>query len=155
MDTLTQHHRSFRYHAWANRETLASLREIAGAAPRAVKILAHVIAADELWLGRIEGAPPGPVWPDHTIDQCADRLERILERWGRFLGALPPDGLARRVEYVNSKGEPYSSTVHDILTHVVIHAAQHRGQVASAVRDAGGVPAYTDYIHCVRQGLVD
>jgi uncharacterized damage-inducible protein DinB len=45
--------------------------------------------------------------------------------------------------------------VEEILTHVVIHSAYHRGQIASDVRAAGGVPAYTDYIHAVRQGLIE
>ncbi len=31
----------------------------------------------------------------------------------------------------------------------------HRGQVASDVRASGGVPAYTDYIHALRQGLIE
>jgi len=36
-----------------------------------------------------------------------------------------------------------------------MHSTYHRGQIASAVREAGGAPAYTDYIHAVRQGLIE
>ena len=43
----------------------------------------------------------------------------------------------------------------DILAHVVLHSAYHRGQIAAAVRAGGGEPAYTDMIHAVRQGLVE
>ena len=60
----------------------------------------------------------------------------------------------RTPQTVNSKGEPWTSSVEDILTHVVLHAAHHRGQVASGLRAAGHEPAYTDYIHAVRRGLV-
>jgi uncharacterized damage-inducible protein DinB len=62
--------------------------------------------------------------------------------------------LDRPVRYTNSKGEPWTSTVEDILTHLVIHSAYHRGQIASDLRNAGQKPAYTDYIHAVRQGLI-
>ena len=48
------------------------------------------------------------------------------------------DGLTDGVAYRNSKGEFWTSTVADILTHVVLHAAYHRGQIAAAVREAGG-----------------
>ena len=58
------------------------------------------------------------------------------------------------VAYRNSKGEPWTSTVGDILTHVVTHSAYHRGQVASELRAAGFEPAYTDFIHAVRQGFL-
>ena len=55
---------------------------------------------------------------------------------------------------MNSKGEPYTSSVEDILTHVVFHGAYHRGQIAAKMRESGLEPAYTDYIHAIRQGFV-
>jgi len=39
--------------------------------------------------------------------------------------------------------------------HVTIHSAYHRGQIASDVRSAGQEPAYTDYIHAVRQRFLE
>jgi len=44
--------------------------------------------------------------------------------------------------------------VGDILTHVLLHSAYHRGQIAVDLRAAGLTPAYTDYIHAVRQGKI-
>jgi len=35
-----------------------------------------------------------------------------------------------------------------------MHSAYHRGQIATAMRAAGYAPAYTDFIHCIRQGFV-
>ncbi len=72
-----------------------------------------------------------------------------------FLGQLSPAGLLETVVYKNSKGEPWTSTVEDILTHVVLHSAYHRGQIASLMRAGGEQPAYTDFIHAVRQGLIE
>ena len=43
----------------------------------------------------------------------------------------------------------------DILTHVVLHSAYHRGQIASQMRAGGAPPAYTDFIHAARQGLIE
>jgi uncharacterized damage-inducible protein DinB len=41
-----------------------------------------------------------------------------------------------------------------VLTHVVMHSAYHRGQIATHMRASGQTPAYTDFIHGVRQGLI-
>ena len=57
--------------------------------------------------------------------------------------------------YVNSKGEQWSTTVEDILLHVVLHSSYHRGQVAYILRAGGFTPPYTDYVHCIRNGLVE
>ena len=61
----------------------------------------------------------------------------------------------RMVEYRNSKGEAWSNRVEDILTHVLMHSAYHRGQIALEMRAAGTEPAYTDFIHAVRQGFLE
>jgi uncharacterized damage-inducible protein DinB len=113
--------------------------------------MGHIIGAEYLWLARMQGRPSElPVWPDLTLDECEARLRPL----SRGLGETLTGSGTRLVAYTNSKGEPWTSTVEDILTHVVFHSAYHRGQIASEVRASGGVPAYTDYIHAVRQGLV-
>jgi len=45
--------------------------------------------------------------------------------------------------------------VQDILTHVLLHSAYHRGQIASQVRSSGEQPPYTDFIHAARQSLIE
>jgi uncharacterized damage-inducible protein DinB len=35
-----------------------------------------------------------------------------------------------------------------------LHSAYHRGQIAFQMRQTGHAPAYTDFIHGVRQGHV-
>ncbi len=67
---------------------------------------------------------------------------------------MTPD-LARVVNYKNSKGENWRSLEDDIVQHVIMHSAYHRGQIATDMRAAGFTPAYTDFIHALRQGLVE
>ena len=57
--------------------------------------------------------------------------------------------------YTNSKGELWENRVLDVLSHVLLHSAYHRGQIALEIRRSGSAPAYTDYIHAVRQGLLE
>ena len=59
------------------------------------------------------------------------------------------------VSYKNTKGESWTNSVEDILMHVVMHSAYHRGQIAADMRAAGHSPAYTDFIHGIRQRLVE
>jgi len=140
---------------WANREAIASLRAAGTPPPRAVRFMAHVPAAERLWLGRLRQDPaPVVVWPELTLDQCAADAEEVARAWPRLLDGPPPADLERPVGYRNSRGEPWTSRVGDVLTHVVTHSAYHRGQVASELRAAGHEPAYTDFIHAVRQGFL-
>jgi uncharacterized damage-inducible protein DinB len=156
MELLEHLRRQFAYDAWANREVLAGLRTGAHSTTRPRQLLAHILSAERLWLERIRKQPQTlPVWPDFTFDQCETQIAGLASLWREFLGQLSPAGLLEQVTYKNSKSEPWTSTVEDILTHVVLHSAYHRGQIASQVRAGGEQPAYTDYIHAVRQGLVE
>jgi uncharacterized damage-inducible protein DinB len=146
--------RLLRYDIWANGETLDSLRQ--GAPPaRSLKWMGHIVGAEYLWLARLRQEPaPLPVWPDLPVEQCAARLGELSSMWQEYLANAGSRRLAERLTYTNSKGEEWTSVVEDILTHVTIHSAYHRGQIASDLRAAGQIPAYTDFIHAVRQGFI-
>jgi uncharacterized damage-inducible protein DinB len=146
----------FAYNHWANRECLGAMRAGGSIANKTVGRVAHILSAEKLWLERIRKEPQSmPVWPSSTIEDCLALADEMAVAWRNYLTALAPDGLDGKVEYRNSKGEPWSSRVVDVLTHVLMHSAYHRGQIALEMRSAGMEPAYTDFIHAVRQGLVE
>ena len=146
--------RLLRYDIWANGETLDSLRQ--GPPPaRSLKWMGHIVGAEYLWLARLREEPaPLPVWPDLAVEQCAAHLGELSGMWHEYLADAGANRVAQRVTYTNSKGEEWTSAMEDILTHVTIHSAYHRGQIASDLRAAGQAPAYTDFIHAVRLGLI-
>jgi uncharacterized damage-inducible protein DinB len=153
---MIEHHaRLLRYDVWANRETVSALRQ--GDAPaKALRWMGHIVGAGELWLARLREEPPTmAVWPELDLDGCEAGVRRLAEAWPRYLESLAPSDLGESVGYRNSLGEYWTNTVGDILTHVALHGAYHRGQIAAAVRESGQEPAYTDFIHAIRQGLVE
>ena len=152
---LNQLRRQFAYDAWANQETLRSLQKTP--APKALRYFGHILAAELLWHGRLQGQSTKgfAVWPAWTRDQCEVELSGVSKIWEAYLAKLPPERLELSISYSNTKGESWQNTVSDILTHVIIHSAYHRGQIATDIRAAGGEPAYTDYIHAVRQGFIE
>lgn len=144
--------RLFRYDRWANAEALGSARGTA----RAQRLMAHVMGAEWVWLARLRGQrAPAPVWPEWNEAECERQQAALAPEWESFLSGLTEAGLADGIEYANSKGERWRSTVEDVLLHVVLHSAYHRGQVAAVVREAGAEPAYTDYIQAIRKRLVE
>jgi uncharacterized damage-inducible protein DinB len=152
--TAAWYARLLRYDAWANRETLGSLQS-ANPPAKALRWLGHIVGSGELWLARLRDEPPSlAVWPDLDLDRCAAGVARLAAEWPRYLSGLAEGDIERSVVYRNSRGEDWSSTVADILTHVAVHGAYHRAQIAAAVRESGGEPAYTDFIHATRQGLI-
>jgi uncharacterized damage-inducible protein DinB len=156
MQLLEHLRRQFTYDTWANLEVLSTLRKSSSASPRPRQLLAHILSAERLWLERIQGQPQSlPVWPDFSFDQCEAQIADLTFLWHTFLTQLPAADLSSKITYKNSKGEAWTNTIEDILTHVILHSAYHRGQIASEVRAGGEQPAYTDFIHAARQGLIE
>lgn len=155
MELLDHLHRQFAYNAWANQEVLSALRPNDAGFARSLELFAHILSAERLWLERIRRQPQSlAVWPEMNLDQAEAHKCEMRRLWSEYAEGLSSTDLAQSVSYMNSKGETYTSTVEDILTHVLFHSAYHRGQIASHMRQNGRTPVYTDFIHGVRQGLV-
>jgi uncharacterized damage-inducible protein DinB len=95
------------------------------------------------------------VWPHFTRPQCEAEAAKLAALWKDHLNALQEADLQGSVAYKNTQGDAWTSRVDDILMHVILHSAYHRGQIASDLRAAGFTPASTDFILAIRQGFVD
>jgi uncharacterized damage-inducible protein DinB len=137
--------------AWADDLAIGSLRNASRVPPQALEIMAHILGATHVWLTRLQGRPRSvAVWPTLSVEECAALAPELRDAYRRYLDALDEEALERSVHYRNSAGDEYDSKIGDILLHVLLHGAYHRGQVALLVRAAGEEPAPTDYIAFVR-----
>jgi uncharacterized damage-inducible protein DinB len=155
MNMLEHIKRLFTYDDWANHEILTSLQALDAPPPRLLNLLGHIVSAERLWLERLlVQKQTWPVWPLFTIAQCKLEVDQLPGLWQSYLTSVGEAGLSRSLSYTNTKGERFASQKQDILMHVIMHSAYHRGQIAADMRAAGFTPAYTDFIHAVRQGFV-
>jgi len=144
--------RLFAYNDWANRQEIDRLREIGRPRETALRLLGHIIAAEWLWLARLGwNAKKLDVWPELTLEQCATEVDWLLDAWKVLLRDADQSAT---VEYLNSKGETWTSRIEDVFLHVVLHGSYHRGQIAMVIRQEGEEPPYTDFIHATRAGFL-
>jgi len=130
-------------HAEADAETTALLAE-------AVRLYAHIVAAETVWLARLAGDESllAPVWPAWNAAETRAKSEEVLGRYERFLADC--SDFRQTVSYRTSAGVPYATSAADILTHVFLHGSYHRGQINARLRGAGREPVNVDYITFVR-----
>src|SRR4051812_7608726 len=122
---------------------------------RSLQLLSHILAAERVWLDRLKNQPQSiSVWPEANLSNCEGQATELEQLWREYLEGITAGDVAQTISYKNSKGEAWTSTIVDVLTHVAMHSAYHRGQIASHMRETGQTPAYTDFIHGVRQGFV-
>ena len=153
METLQMLRTLFDYDYWANGESLASLSTLSGDAEKARKFFSHVLGAQRIWLGRFTSPEPPTAepWPVLSAEETRAAIEEVHQRCTALLDNLTFEKLEGNLAYRNLKGVEFQTPIRDVLMHLILHSAYHRGQVAAAVRDAGGKPAATDYTVYVRK----
>jgi len=142
------------YLEWANGRTLASMESIDAPGESLAGVLGHVVAAEEHWFARLGGGETELAnWPKLSLSELRIAIRRNAETCRSILRSSADRGLTEWiVSYENSSGERFEQRASDIFMHVFAHGAYHRGQIATAIKRAGGRPAVTDYIAYCRKG---
>ena len=154
----------FRYNAWANSRVLDAaerlreevLREPAGLSNGSIfGALVHVFGAERVWRLRCQEGVSLDALPDSSAyPALADlRREWAAEEQGfrAFLEELDDAALERDLEYRNTSGAPQRMPLWQVLTHVVNHGTQFRGEVAVALSQRGASPGDLDFIAFARE----
>lgn len=153
MQTLEQLRALLDYNQWANRRMIATLKASSDPPARALRALTHLLIAEKTWLLRLKknlDSTGYDFWPELSLEECEALADETALAYRELLDELTEDGLDSVATYKNSKGIEYQTSYRDIVTHVEIHSAYHRGQVAMSIRAEGGEPPNTDYIVFVR-----
>jgi uncharacterized damage-inducible protein DinB len=134
--------------AWADARVHEALAATApGPDSAALTLYGHILGAEHVWLARLTGVPPRvQVWPVLSLTEARDLGQEAHRALDDYTGGLLPADLDREISYINSAGQTFRSTIEDILLHVCLHGAYHRGQIAQLLRQGGATPIPTDYI---------
>lgn len=145
---------SIAYDSWANARVLHHLAADPHPPSAPLGLLAHLLASIEVWLTRVGGRSSSgmEIWPSWSIPECEESYERSQAELAKVVLDLASAGLDREISYESQHGKAYVTAVGDILTHLAVHGAYHRGQIATLLRQAGRTPVNTDYITFVREG---
>lgn len=150
------------YTAWASLRLLAAAAELTPeelthdfhTADRSVLgTLAHLFAADRLWLARLTGAQPAAFVTDSDRDLAALQLgwPELLERWQEWAAGLTDANAREQIAYSDMKGNPWNQPLWQLVLHVVNHGTHHRGQVSGFLRSLGRTPPQLDLGYYYRQ----
>lgn len=143
--------RLFSYDKWAIDRSLSSIKS--ASKTKAELLLSHILLAEKIWMTRLKGEDSSltSTFEEFSLEFCAKMSDELFEEYTRFLDSLSEEDLNRSLTYKNLAGVEFQTPILDILLHVALHGAYHRGQIAWIVReDGGGTAVNTDYIGFTR-----
>ena len=145
----------FNYDRFANETILKAILK-ADNPEKPVQLMAHLLAAQKIWLNRLLGLPPATVelWPvlGKHHNEFAEIIIENNMAWTSYLRPLAEADFENIITYKNLKGEVFHDKLTDILAHVINHGTHHRAQIGQLLKFAGeeNLPG-TDYILYLRQ----
>jgi uncharacterized damage-inducible protein DinB len=142
----------FAYDGFANQLILKTMIK-ANAPGKAVSIMAHLLAVQEIWLNRCTGltAANSIMWPDWGVDTLAPMIDHHTTSWIAWIDGQSPDQFEKKITYKNSKGDLFENNLTDVLAQVSNHGTHHRAQIGQHLKLAGIDPLpNTDYIGYLR-----
>src|SRR5687768_14797107 len=95
----------YQYNAWANKRVLGTLKRQNVQDEKILSLMGHVVAAQFLWLLRIEGLPPPDVklWGEYKLDQLLTLAEKAGQEWLGFVEST--EDFNREMTYKNYVGD--------------------------------------------------
>lgn len=131
-------------------ETIAG----AGNPEKPVQLMAHILAAQQIWLARCLGAAPASaaIWPEWEPDIFEPLINDCHREWIDFLQRKTDADFNSYITYNDLKGNPHKTRLSDIFGQVLNHGTHHRGQIGQLLKFEGmeTLPP-TDYIIYARQ----
>lgn len=141
------------YQHWAFEEVVSSINQQKVSLEKITNLINHLLGAENIWISRIKGLPmPNPIFP--SITEPSAWIAMSKENSNLLKAILASDQINQTITYHDLKGNAYQSLVSDILIHLVNHSTYHRGQIAAKMREAGFIPASTDFINFSRLNIL-
>ena len=144
--------RLFNYNHWANEILTDLLLSNSVSDEYIYKLLSHNLNAQYIWLHRLDPNKKSNVelWDIHTIEKLKEMNDEIAEFFIDYLTEIRPRDIAKKISVANLKGETFINSIGDIMIHIGNHAAHHRGQISSKLREMGVDPPNFNYITYAR-----
>ena len=144
--------RLYTYNFDVNNLVIENIQELKQDYDKTITIMAHLLTAEKIWMMRLRGKDLSKqiIWPAFSLDECRTQLRENKNVYAKYLAKKNDHSLRANLIYTTSKGEKFETPIIDILMHVIVHGGYHRGQINALIRQAGGEPINTDFIHYVR-----
>jgi uncharacterized damage-inducible protein DinB len=105
--------------------------------------LTHVYLSEWIWDRRLAGESPlaRPTIDLPDVASLRARWSALEDEWRTRVAGLTTDRLKESTPYRLFNGQQGTSTVWEIVAHMVNHGSYHRGQVTTMLRQLGASPA--------------
>jgi uncharacterized damage-inducible protein DinB len=155
----------FRYKAWANHEALTAMNRFddpsrATDCEIAIRILSHTYIVDRIFAANLRRMNHGYSAPNTAdvprLDELSQAIRTTDQWYVDYVTSLDRTQLSESIDFTFTDGAPGRMSREEMLMHVALHGAGHRGQLGLLMlKNAITPPAdgFTTYLHKAEASL--
>ncbi|MFC0183767.1 DinB family protein [Pseudarcicella hirudinis] len=144
--------RLFEYEHWANLKVIDAIEETRFPNAKCMELLNHILAAQNNWLSRVRHEQTYmALWEMRDLFECIHLLTKVTQNWKQLIAQMDENEFHKQISYKTSLNETYTSSVAEIITHLINHSTYHRGQIVSELKGKIEKMPVTDYIAFMRE----
>jgi uncharacterized damage-inducible protein DinB len=131
---------------WANSELIAAISQIDSTEfpdkhRFAVRLRNHTYVADQIFKADISGEKHSFTWVNTndtpTLDDLSSNIKKSDEWLCDYVDSASEEELSTVISFTFTDGDKGNMTIHEILSHLLIHGAYHRGNIGMVLGDCG------------------
>ena len=143
--------RLYKYNAWANNRIFDLLESLETPTERSLGHFTHVINAQSIWMSRFTDAKyEGGLFGVKPLSELRIQAAENERNLNRFFEQSTEETFESLFSYKSIKGEPFTNSMSDILTHLANHGSHHRAQILSDMKPHVEVLPVIDFIAFAR-----
>ncbi len=140
----------YHYEAWANEKVMDSIQNYSPKDQQILRLFSHILSAQTIWLQRLSFQPTiQNAWQVLAVEECKLQMHQNHQLLLEFLENT--HDFFQKISYKNTKGEEFTNSIYEILTHLFNHSSYHRGQIVFCLKNYTQELPVTDIIFYLRK----
>lgn len=140
----------YHYEVWANEKIMESIQSYAPKDQQILRLFSHILSAQTIWLQRMKFETVlQNAWQVLAVEECKLQMRQNHQLLIEFIENT--QDFYSKISYKNTKGEEFTNTIYEILTHLFNHSSYHRGQIVFCLKNYTQDLPVTDIIFYLRE----
>lgn len=140
----------YHYEIWANEKIMESIQMYAPKDQQILRLFSHILSAQTIWLQRMKlESVLQNAWQVLAVEECKLQMHQNHQLLLEFIRNT--QNFNQKISYKNTKGEEFTNTIYEILTHLFNHSSYHRGQIVFCLKNYTQDLPVTDIIFYLRE----
>jgi uncharacterized damage-inducible protein DinB len=141
----------FAYEHWANERLLYTIETHFGSIGKPLDLFSHLLAAHTFWYEKVtKHKMPIDLWESLDVKSCIELNRLVTKKWTTLVYEIDENAFLNAIDCIVNH-EHVSLNMKEMMTHLLLHSAQIRGQITEILKASNENIPSIDYLLYIKE----